>query len=648
MGVPEFRSLVVLSLLLLGGAAELRAEGEPGSPPLPLPGGPTALGHFADSVALHRSARNAQARFERIRVQHAPWSTWPSGGPCDETVGRFCLRFPPEPRGGWSDDPTWLPPPEAREVMVAREELLMALARVAREHPGNHWVEGQRVRYLGEAGRWEEALAVARACRVPRAGWCSGLEGLALHHMGRIAEAEGVFLRALEELPPPERERWMDLEWVVDRDVWGDLRRAEGAEKLTLEARIWGLSDPLFLLGGNAFRTVHMARRMEAELQAEARNPHGLSWGRDMEEMLVRYGSEVAYERVRDRSYVPGPVPVVGRYDPFSRGIIPSAQGLRDPSSAPPEAFATTERRVRSRHAPPSAPTIHRLGAQVARFRRGEEILVVAAWGLRHPVPTGPDSADVRPPAGILESGAFLLPVEDPRRDALRSGSGRAWDDPRGDGIRGVATVGGRPEGQVLSLEVLDRSGQRAWRHREGVAMDPRHRDVVAISDLLLLEVDGGGSGSPGPAGASNGGGEGPGRSDEVVRDVLEDHLSRALPGVALPAGPVEVAWEVYGLPPEVDRLRFRVTVEPEGRGLLRRAGEALRFLSPPAPVEIRWEEGRSPEAHGAGNGSLVFRRVLLDLSGVEPGRYRLDLSLALPGRTETVASRVLEVVEGA
>src|SRR5690606_32228577 len=133
--------------------------------------------------------------------------------------------------------------------------------------------------------------------------------------------------------------RWLSLEWVVDRDTWGDLRRSEDPERGVLESRIWTLSDPLFLVEGNDFRTLHLARRMRAELQAEARNPHGLSWSRDMEEMLVRYGPEVTYERVRDRSLVPGPVPVVGRYDPFSRGIVPGVQALRAPESAGAEDF---------------------------------------------------------------------------------------------------------------------------------------------------------------------------------------------------------------------------------------------------------------------------------------------------------------------
>ncbi|TVR57572.1 MAG: tetratricopeptide repeat protein [Gemmatimonadales bacterium] len=616
--------------------------------PTPLPAGssaPVAVSSPADqllasdSTQLHRDARNAQARFERIRVQHAPWSNWPSGGPCDEVVGRFCLRFPPEPRGGWTEDPSWRPPPEAREVVVAREELLMALARVAREHPGNDWVVGQRVRYLGEAGRWADALEVARDCQVPRPGWCAGLEGLALHHLGRVPEAESAFQAALDVLDPEDRERWLSLEWVVDEDSWGDLRRAEGPEREALEVRIWLYSNPLFLLKGNAFRTLHFSRRVEAELQAEARNPHGLSWGRDMEQMLVRYGPEVAYERVRDRSYVPGPVPVVGRYDPFSRGIVPTAAALRDPVAADPDAFSTVERRARSRHALPAAPTIHALASQVARFRRGDALLVVAAWELPHPLPVGPDSAAAEVGAETLASGVFLLPVDASSVEVLRQGESTQWDGSRGEGARGVATVQGPAEAHLLSVEVLDREGHRAWRHRQGTAQEPLHRDVVGLSDLLLLE--------PEPASGAPSSPEGdPGDRNETVDEVLEDHLPRAFPGSGVPPGGVEVAWEVYNLPPEVDRLRFRVTVEPDDRGLLRRAGEALRFLSPPAPVEVRWEEGRPAPARdrSASAETPLFRRVHLDLSGLESGRYRLNLSLSLPGRTETVSGRTLEI----
>jgi hypothetical protein len=525
-------------------------------------------------------------------------------------------------------------------VVVGREELLMALARVAREHPGNDWVVGQQVRYLGEAGRWTEALEVARNCQVPRLGWCAGLEGLALHHLGRVPEAESAFQAALDVLDPEDRERWLSLEWVVDEESWGDLRRAEGPEREALEARIWLYSNPLFLLEGNAFRTLHLSRRVEAELQTEARNPHGLSWGRDMEQMLVRYGPEVAYERVRDRSYVPGPVPVVGRYDPFSRGIVPAAAALRDPVAAEPDAFSTVERRARSRHALPAAPTIHGLASQVARFRRGEDLLVVAAWELPHPLPVGPDSAATEVGAEALEAGIFLLPVDASSVEALVEGEGTQWDGTQ-EGVRGVATVQGPAAAHLLSVEVLDREGRRAWRHRQGTALEPLHRDVVGLSDLLLLEPAPDASPSlefdpesdPGDRAASDG-------------ETLEDHLPRVFPGSGVPPGGVEVAWEVYNLPPEVDRLRFRVTVEPDDRGLLRRAGEALRFLSPPSPVEVRWEEGRPPPARdrSAAADTPLFRRVHLDLSGLEPGRYRLNLSLSLPGRTETVSGRTLEI----
>jgi hypothetical protein len=675
--VGTLRSLPALSLTLLLGLGPGEARATPiGSPPpteAPPSGawagagvgagsngtattsvGPhgNAPAQVADSIRLHRAARDAQARFERIRVQHAPWSQWPSGGPCDEVVGRFCLRFPPEPRGGWSEDPTWRPPPDAPAVVVAREELLMELARVGLDQPGNAWVAGQRVRYLGEAGRWEEALEVAQECQVPRPGWCAGLEGLSLHHLGRTRDSEAAFDRALEELPPEDRERWLSLEWVVDRDAWGDLRGAEGTELQELETRIWILSDPLFLVEGNAFRTLHLARKMRGELNSEARNPHGLSWGRDMEEMLVRYGPEVSYERVRDRSYVPGPVPVVGRYDPFSRGIVPDASALRTPETAEPSAFTTVERRVRSRHAPVHAPTIYHLDPQVARFRRGDEMMVVAAWSLEPPLPAGPDSAEAEPRAEALEAGVFLLPVEEMDAQVLVAGNGAARNRDSG-GIHGVASVRALPRGHVLSLEILDREGRRAWRHRRGITLPVLPRGVVGLSDVLLLDA----SGKPDP-GATQPEFLAPDTSDPATVSEpgeagrLEDHLDRALPGNALTPGPVEVAWEVYGLPPELDRLPFRVTVEEDDRGLLRRAGEALRLLSPPPPVEIRWEEGRllpAGDSTGRSGGGVrpedaLFRRVLLDLSGLAPGRYRLTLRLALPGRTDVASTRILEI----
>src|SRR5688500_6055609 len=67
----------------------------------------------ADSVRALRSARGAQAEFERVRFSALPWTDESWGGECDEIIGRFCLTYGPE------DDDS-VPPPEAPRVREAR------------------------------------------------------------------------------------------------------------------------------------------------------------------------------------------------------------------------------------------------------------------------------------------------------------------------------------------------------------------------------------------------------------------------------------------------------------------------------------------------------------------------------------------------
>src|SRR5690606_3314557 len=117
--------------------------------------------------AALRDARGAQARFERERVARLPIDhDWPGGG-CDEVVGRICMRAP-------AGD--WYPPPEDERIVQARETLLAELAAAGEDAPGDPWILGQRVFYLGEAGRWEEALALVRPDACTDADPCRVLE----------------------------------------------------------------------------------------------------------------------------------------------------------------------------------------------------------------------------------------------------------------------------------------------------------------------------------------------------------------------------------------------------------------------------------------------------------------------------------------
>jgi hypothetical protein len=574
------------------------------------PDGAPREGADPDSVALVRQARAAQANFERVRVYHAPWGWSMSGGACDERVGRFCLRFLGERNE--EERPPYRPPEEHPSIRTARVTLDSTLVVVAGLIPGDPWVVGQLTRYRGEDGRWEDALAAARGCRTTRPGWCDLLLGYALNGAGRFAEAEVAFHRVLEAVGPEERRRLLDLDPLLENEVRRELGRLDPGARFALQERAWVFGNPLFILGGNVLFTEHMARHAQARVHAEARNPHGISWGSDMTEILVRFGPEAGYERGREPALNLGPAPVVGRYAWDAKGVFPTLEGLLDPGGAGPGEFPAAAFRARSRHAPAGIPRIRGLETRVTRFLRGDSLLVVAAWR----IPDAPDWDSV-PPLDVAEGGLFVV--------APGSDTPERWvpsAHPVEGALRGVGTAGA-PLGEAqFSVEMLDREGGRAWRHREGLRWEGERPGpgVVALSDLLLLE--------PESSASAGGGGSAP------TDDHLDRHLHRALPGDTLPAGRVEVAWEVYGDPGPEARLPFVLTVVREERGWLRRAGEALRLVSPVDPVEVRWEEGVAPESEGA----PLFRRVVLELSSLDSGPWTLRLTLPRPDGDPVVA----------
>src|SRR5215218_2935004 len=178
----------------------------------------------ADSARALRSARSAQAEFERVRFAHLPW-IWESGGgsECDERIGRFCLTYT-------DTEEDWHAPLEHRDVLRARDTLIAALGRAAAATPGDGWVAAQRVRYLVQAGRASEAVGAARDCRA-EAWLCRALEGYALHSSHDYAAAEPAFAAALAAMPPSERRDWDELAPVlVDGDARA-LRRMDSATR---------------------------------------------------------------------------------------------------------------------------------------------------------------------------------------------------------------------------------------------------------------------------------------------------------------------------------------------------------------------------------------------------------------------------------
>ncbi|MDX1396261.1 MAG: hypothetical protein R3195_17910, partial [Gemmatimonadota bacterium] len=239
----------------------------------------------AQEVAVVVRAREAQRDFEAVRRRHYVRDVM-SDDRCDEHVGRFCLNH--------DGDDGWTPSPEDPRVAEERRRLLAALDDAAAARPDDPWIVGQRVKYLLEADRPGDALEAVHpdvACG-GAPWWCTALRGFVLHSEGRWGEAEALFDEARAAMSDEQRCAWDDIEQLLDADdrkVYGDFS-CGSPDRSAFEARFWHLADPWWAVPGYERRSEHFTRRVWAAIQTDAASGYGLSWGRDLEELTMRYG----------------------------------------------------------------------------------------------------------------------------------------------------------------------------------------------------------------------------------------------------------------------------------------------------------------------------------------------------------------------
>ena len=99
--------------------------------------------------------------------------------------------------------------------------------------------------------------------------------------------------------------------------------------------------------------------------------------------------------------------------------------------------------------------------------------------------------------------------------------------------------------------------------------------------------------------------------------------------------------WEMYGLNPGGEAVTASVMVTRGGTGWLRRTAESLGLASRRREEGIEWDEVFAPDAES----HLANRALALDLSGVAPGRYRIEVTVTAQGRGSLKATREIQVV---
>jgi hypothetical protein len=504
-------------------------------------------------------------------------------------IGRFCRHASGVPFSEIPDEPSG--------ITRARDELLQVLGSASLKLPGDGWVAGQRVRYLIESGNDSAAVSAAQSCRADE-WWCDSLYGLALHVSNRFVAAERAFAKALEEMPAAKRCEWTDLSELLDGDALDSYGKLDCSARGTVNRRIWWLADPLFSTPGNERRTEHFARHTWAEIDRGGTNGFGMSWAKDMMEMIVRYGWAEKWTQQQPSGISDGSTSFVAHEREPDFHFLASVPPVTPIGAIGDSSWNLFEENPREGYSPRYATTFLTIKPQLARFRRGDSTLVVAAFDVS--ADTSWKYIAVHPALVIAPSDTtrFLLALFDstPRHAAL-------W-------------ITAPSHESLASLELLSLDGRAAGRWRGAVrplATDSARR---AISDILIF--DGADSLATNIEGAIAGA-----LGDNVIRQDKK----------------VGVYWETYGDAPEDSARSVSLTLTPIAPGLMTRVLRSLGVGKKLAPVDVRW--------HDAGAGATVQpRSVMLDLSQVTPGRYDLKVTVG-EGVTAESTSRLVVIERG-
>jgi hypothetical protein len=444
------------------------------------------------------------------------------------------------------------------------------------------------VRYHLEAGKSDDALRAAGECRAD-GWWCAALTGLVHHVAQRYPAADSAFAVALRTMSAERRCEWLDLSVITDGPWRRAFRDAACNRRVELARAAFTLGQPLWMIEGRDLRTEYLARLTMARIHDRSASAHGTVFGDDNRELMLRYGWAEWFTR-HDLPLSSFPDFAVSGHDREpSYQFFPDAE--RVTTARPDEAsWRLRDSRARTRYAPRHIERLTDLPHQLARFPRGDSMLLVAAFA---------------PGDSILE------------RDSLRA----ALAVLRGDSVSLVASARGRSlagttanDTVIVSVEALGVSTKHAARARYTIG--PLACSSWCLSDLLVV------------AAASIDRGATP---EEAVRAALTDlRIQRGRPvGVYFELSPAVAQGERRSA-----AATFTLTVTPLHVGLLRRAAARLRLAARPEAVHMRWQ------AVIDGTPELVTINVPESASG----RYLLQLTVAPRGAGPITASRELEI----
>jgi hypothetical protein len=535
-----------------------------------------------DSVDAKKRALRAQTRFEMLRRFNLPVQSTEVNPVCDARIGRFCQWNEENPR----------PPKEPNRIRDAREILLRTLDTAAARSPADDWIAGQRIRYLLEAGRDSAAVRAADACS-GTPWWCEALRGLALHEAGANAASDSAFSRALRAMPESERCRWTDVTVLLDESQRKRYGKVGCGRREALAARLWWLADPFLAVPGNDRQTEHFARHVMSRILDGTRAGYDVRWGDDLRELVVRYGWSRYWTVSPSSSIDTRQGTISGHEAAPNYRFFPVSLKIDSTTSIGDSTWSLRDQSAPERYSPRMAGIVGELTPQIAVFRRGDSVQVVAAYDV---------SLDTMFTGGTVHSALVLARDERDQPVISELTLPRGWHSITVD-----------PTPRVLSVETWSPEKKRGARLRQSLWLPQRAPNAIAVSDILLFDAS-------------------PDATD------LASILPHTLGSLAVAADrKLGLYWEAYGLARPDSALPVSLTLTRVSGGALRRLAQAIGLGKRSSPLSIAWRETPSM-------GGIASRSVVLDLSLIPRGRYKLKLELTPSGSPPVTSSRMIEI----
>jgi hypothetical protein len=501
-------------------------------------------------------------------------------------------------------------------VHQARAALIDSLAVLDGLKPGDAWITGQRVRFLVDQGSAMTAVEVARRCSAERA-WCAQLLGFALHATGDHFRADSAFDAASAAMSPKDRCKWTSVELLLDKDGGAAYRRMSCDERIAANSRIWWMSRPMFSDSTEDRRSEDFTRKVLIQLHSalpwderyDWRRPFG---GEAVSAMIVRYGWPAFsaytgdYEEESHASWMEfhdSTRTATAEYPQDRVHLVPEWTAVADPFHAAATAWQLNMPPLRKddepasqwwpgEHYAPARGGIAQMRDQTVLLRRDDHLVLATASDLRF----AGQSISADTAAAVLIRTTSPDQIERLSRRAVRNATALVL----------TARISAAPA--VVGTEVLAPPGELSLRTRFGIMPPATLSELkpgeTAISDPVLISTD-----------------DTPNGPDDALGQMLGTTVVRTKK--------VGVYWETYGYGAgdSVDVSVIVARREPLSK--FRRLGMKLRVASDiNGSVAVRWSEPQ------AGHDSWTIpsrvpiqaRAVGLDLSRLEPGRYRVQV----------------------